>query len=267
MSSKGENKVVVPNYGDLTVYVGFDSRNFGQMMAYETCRTSIVKTASQPVEVRQLIQKNLRARGIYYQPVDPKAATEFSLTRFLTPFLNQFKGWAVFCDSDFVWTDDVWKILDYARADPGKAVYCVHHNHIPKSGLKMNGLAQFAYPRKNWSSMMLFNCEHPSTQKLTVSAVNNQTPAWLHRMYWANDSEIGSIPHTYNYLVGHYYDHNENNLPKVIHWTDGGPWHPGYENCEFGQLWLSFLTEEEKEKIVAEREELRKEMDARLNKQ
>lgn len=254
-------------YNDLTVYIGFDSRNFGQKMAFEVARQSIINHASQPVEVRQLIRKRFQDQGIYWRDEDPLASTEFTYTRFLVPYLNGYRGWALFCDSDFLWTDDVWKMFDVIKNDPNRddrVVYCVKHDYQPSDKFKMDGRRQTQYPRKNWSSCMLFNCGHPSAKLLTLEAVSTQSPAWLHRMQWAKDHEIGELPHTYNYLVGYYQDHNEENPPKVLHYTDGGPWHPGYENVEYGELWLSYLTDEEKQKVFAEREELRTEKEKRM---
>jgi hypothetical protein len=109
----------------------------------------------------------------------------------------------------------------------------------------MDGRPQEYYPRKNWSSLMLFNCSHPSIKNLTPENVSTQTPQWLHRMYWAKDEEIGEIDKSYNYLVGYYDDNNIN----ALHYTDGGPWHPGYENVEHGEKWLEYINKEEKQKI------------------
>ena len=112
----------------------------------------------------------------------------------------------------------------------------------------MDERPQEYYPRKNWSSLMLFNCSHPSTKNLSLENVSTQTPAWLHRMQWAKDEEIGEIHKSYNYLVGYYDDNNM----KALHYTDGGPWHPGYENVEHGDKWLTYLSEDEKNKMNQE---------------
>jgi len=111
-------------------------------------------------------------------------------------------------------------------------VSCVQHDYTPTSATKMDGLQQTTYPRKNWSSLMMFNCEHPDTQKLSVEVVNTESPKYLHRMSWA--SSIGSIPLTYNYLEGDY-EYIDN--PKVVHFTNGGPWHETWKG-DYGDLWL-----------------------------
>ena len=87
------------------------------------------------------------------------------------------------------------------------------------------------YPKKNWSSLMLFNCSHPSIKNLNINNINTKQPAWLHRMEWCKENEIGEIDKKYNYLVGYY---NDNNF-KALHYTDGGPWYENFKNCEFNK--------------------------------
>ena len=132
------------------------------------------------------------ARGFYARGKDPLASTEFTYSRFLTPALAGFKGWALFCDSDFLWLHDIAGLAKYAQGS--KAVQCVQHDYTPKETTKMDGAVQTAYPRKNWSSLMLFNCEHPSVVKnLTPEIVNRESGAYLHRMQWVADEDIGAL--------------------------------------------------------------------------
>jgi hypothetical protein len=107
----------------------------------------------------------------------------------------------------------------------------------------MDGLKQEWYPRKNWSSLMLFNCGHSDCKNLNLKTINNETPKYLHRMEWTIDENIGSMPLDYNYLVG-YYDSSDN--PSALHFTDGGPWHQDTIDVEYGEEWLSYLTKQEK---------------------
>jgi lipopolysaccharide biosynthesis glycosyltransferase len=234
----------------LHIYIGFDTRNYGQTLAYEGCKRSIEAKLNRDkyeVEIHQLNLKELMKSGHMYRDVDPLASTEFTYTRFLVPFLNGYKGKALFCDSDFIWDCCISEAFDYLQND--QAVACVQHDYTPNATVKMNGLAQCAYPRKNWSSLMVFNCEHPSTKLLTVQTTNEQSPAWLHRMEWAKDTEIGMIPYQYNYLVDTYNTDDA----KVYHYTDGGPWHPGYENVNYGNHWKQYMTDTE---IIKLKEEL-----------
>jgi lipopolysaccharide biosynthesis glycosyltransferase len=199
----------------MKIYVGWDSR---EDIAFQVARHSILKRTKSDVEVVPIKQYELRTAGIYNRPIDKKASTEFSLTRFAVPILNDYKGWAIFVDCDFLWLSDVKEIFD--MADDKYAVMCVHHDYKPKEEVKMDGKQQFVYPRKNWSSMMLWNCGHPSNKKLTKEVLNNETTPFLHRFRWLKDEEVGEIPYQYNYLEGWY----KTNDAKVVHYTRGGPW-------------------------------------------
>lgn len=226
----------------LCVYIGLDTRNYGQQLAYEVCRKSILKHLNENYEVtiRPLIRRDLESAGVFYRTEDSLASTEFTYTRFLVPYLNNYKGTAVFCDSDFLWDCSIHEVFQYLGDN---AVACVKHDYTPTNTTKMNGLTQTVYPRKNWSSLMVFNCEHPDIANLNIENVNKQTPAWLHRMQWTE--HIGEIPYQYNYLV-EYYNTDD---AKVYHFTEGGPWHPGKENVQYGDKWLAYLTETEKNKL------------------
>ena len=213
----------------LKIYIGWDSR---EDIAYQVCRQSIINTASVPVEIVPLKQKELKKLGLYWRKEDKLSSTEFTFTRFLVPELNKFNGWALFIDCDFVAIDDVKKLFD--QIDNRYAVMCAHHDYTPKEGIKMDGQMQTVYPRKNWSSMMLINCGHPSNAALVKSLVNDPEidGKYLHRFSWLDDSEIGKISHEWNWLVGWYKEPEDGN-PKFLHYTEGGPWFKEYENCEY----------------------------------
>jgi lipopolysaccharide biosynthesis glycosyltransferase len=218
----------------MKVFVGYDPR---EDIAYQVCKHSIVKR--QPnADVRPLVQKELRDAGWYTRPVDKLASTEFTFTRFLVPELANFEGWAVFMDCDMILTTDIKELFD--QADDKYAVMCVQHDYTPKEGMKMDGQKQTIYPRKNWSSVVLFNCGHPSNARLTQDMVNDPelNGAYFHRFSWLKDEEIGELDHTWNYLVGVYDDIE---TPKLIHYTEGGPWFENYRDCEFNELWKKEL--------------------------
>jgi len=228
----------------LTVYIGYDSADYGQYLANIVCIRSMSNYAK--LNIKSLVKKDLEEQKIFDRD-DSTGSTEFTYTRFLVPYLNNYQGYAIFCDSDFLWNCDPSVLLQYI--DPTKAISCVQHEYTEcPNQTKMDGLKQEWYPRKNWSSLIVFNCAHPSCRKLTPETVNTQTPKWLHRMEWAEDEEIGSIPHTFNYLVGYYHDHK---LPKAIHYTDGGPWYKTTRNCEFANLWINYLEDDEKKKLFS----------------
>ena len=132
--------------------------------------------------------------------------------------------------------------------DPKYAIYCVKHKYDKCSNkFKMDGKKQEWYPKKNWSSLMLFNCSHPSIKNLNINNINTKSPSWLHRMEWCKEEEIGEIDKKYNYLVGYYNDNNY----KALHYTDGGPWYENFKNCEFNQEWLKYLNDEEKQNLYS----------------
>ena len=213
----------------LKIFIGWDSR---EDIAYQVARKSILAYATVPVEIVPLKQNKLRKEGLYWRDVDKLASTEFTFTRFLIPELCNFKGWALFIDCDFVFLDDVKKLFD--EINDQYAVMCAQHDYTPKPGIKMDGQTQTAYPRKNWSSMMLINCGHSSNRCVTKEFVNDpyKTGAYLHRFSWLNNSKIGKLSHEWNWLVG-WYKEPTDGKPQALHYTEGGPWFPEYENCEY----------------------------------
>lgn len=214
----------------LKVYVGYDSR---EDIAWQVARHSATRHSSRDLDVYPLRQTTLRELGLYTRPIDQSATTEFSLTRFLTPYLAAHEGWSIFCDCDFLFTDDIYKVLD--GVDPSKAAYVVQHDYVPANAIKMDGKAQTSYPRKNWSSFILFNGAHPSVKALTPEVVNTASPAFLHRLNWAKDEDIGALPLTWNFLEGEYPKPAE--TPKVIHYTNGGPWFENWQDVDYADLW------------------------------
>jgi len=213
----------------LKVYVGWDSR---EDIAFQACKASILKHASVPVDIVPLKQHVLRREGIYTREVDQLASTEFTFTRFLVPSMKGWNGWALFIDCDFIFLDDIAKL--FAQADDKYAVMCAHHDYTPKEGVKMDGQQQTQYPRKNWSSAVLFNAGHPSNRHLTRDCVNDEskTGAWFHRFSWLPDEEVGEFSHEWNWLVG-WYKEPEDGSPKALHYTEGGPWFEEYQDCEY----------------------------------
>lgn len=223
---------------ELRVFVGYDPR---EDIAYQVCKHSI-ETRSKNAVVKPLVQKELREQGYYDRPIDKLASTEFTFTRFLVPELSNFNGWAMFMDCDMILQTDIAEL--FAQANDKYAVMCVKHDYTPKEGTKMDGQAQTVYPRKNWSSVMLFNCSHPSNQELNVELVNDPkvTGKYLHRFSWLKDEEIGELGPEWNWLAG-WYKEPEDGSPKLIHYTEGGPWFENYRNCEYHAEWKTELQE------------------------
>jgi lipopolysaccharide biosynthesis glycosyltransferase len=215
------------------VYVGFDP---GESIAYDVCRHSILSRTRAAVTVAPLVQKELRERKLYWRTGDPLASTEFTYTRFLVPALSGHRGWALYCDCDFLWLADIAALI--ALADDRFAAMCVHHDHRPTEAMKMDGRVQTLYPRKNWSSLILWNCAHPSNAALTPDVVNRESGSFLHRFSWLKDEEIGVLPETWNWLEG-WSEAPAGGPPNVVHYTRGGPWFDQWKNVAFADLWLA----------------------------
>ena len=220
----------------MKVFVGYDTR---EDIAYQVCKHSIESKQSD-ASVRPLKQQELRDAGWYTRGIDKLASTEFTFTRFLIPELCNFNGWALFMDCDMILKTDIKQLFD--QADDEYAVMCVQHDYSPSATTKMDGQAQTIYPRKNWSSVMLFNCGHKSNAKLTQNLINDPkiTGAYLHRFSWLKDKEVGELSPEWNWLVGHYKEPKDG-TPKLIHYTEGGPWFENYRNCDYHQDWKDEL--------------------------
>ncbi|XP_009380374.2 protein CDI [Musa acuminata AAA Group] len=231
------------------VFIGYDPR---EDVAYQVCRRSLLRRSSVPLSVHPIRQADLRAAGLYWRPRGPTESTEFSFTRFLTPYLAGHRGWALFVDCDFLFLHDPAAL--FALRDPSFAVMCVHHDYAPSETTKMDGAVQTVYPRKNWSSLVLYNCAHrKNVAALIPDAVSTQSGAFLHRFMWLDDAEIGEIPFVWNFLVGHNKvdpADPDNTAPKAIHYTSGGPWFERYKDCEFADLWINELEESNAEKAA-----------------
>lgn len=208
------------------VFVGFDDR---ETVAYHVLCESIRRHASKPVSITPLVRSQLaftRARG-------PLESTDFAFTRFLVPHLVNYEGLALFLDCDMLVKADVWELLFYPAAYPDKAVFVAQHDYVPKTNTKFLGQTQTVYPRKNWSSVMLFNARHCTA--LTPEYVHTATGQDLHRFAWLEDDKIGALPLYWNWLVDEY-PHNDQ--AKNLHYTLGGPWFPDTANCDHQEDWV-----------------------------
>lgn len=221
----------------MKVFIGWDSR---EDIAYKVCKRSLEKHSSIPLEITPIKQNEMREKNLYWREHDPFSSTEFSFTRFLTPYLARYEGWVLFCDCDFLFRHDIAGLEDYM--DGEKAVFVVKHNYVPTEMVKMDGKLQTQYPRKNWSSFMLINCGHPYVQALTPDVVNKQTGMYLHRFQWLENKHIGELPIAYNYLEGWYTKQDCPN-PIAVHFTRGGPWFKDYMDVEYGQEWMKISKE------------------------
>lgn len=190
----------------------------------------MLETASMPVRFIPLAQRLL---GGFDGQRD--GSNQFIYSRFLVPYLQGFEGDAIFVDGDMIVTEDIHGILDTVSRD--RAVSVVKHDYETKHRQKYVGTALQSpnddYPRKNWSSVMVWNCGHESNRILTPELVNNSSGAFLHRFEWLNDEEIGSLPTRWNWLVGEY-----GHKPAALyHYTLGAPGFDHYSRCDAADLW------------------------------
>ena len=234
----------------LNVYIGWDGR---EAVGSDVAAHSIRKRAKSPISISYLKHRELRKLGYFsrawlirgsdgdFQDLidDMKFSTEFSHTRFLVPELMRFNGWALFMDADMIFLSDISKL--FALCDDRYAVMVVKHTHIPDKSIKMDGRENLKYPRKNWSSFVLWNCSHPANKEITKERVNFMKGSELHRFSWLKDEEIGSLPFSYNFISGvtpKNWSVNTRAMPDVIHYTEGGPWFEECQNVPYGGLWV-----------------------------
>lgn len=226
----------------LDIFVGYDAREDD---AYRVCRRSLIRRSDSPLHIQSLSLGPLQDRGLFRRTwhevegqriddLDGKPfSTDFSFTRFLVPALKGHAGWALFVDCDFVFLADVAEV--FAAADDAKAVMVCKQVHQPREAVKMDGMLQTTYRRKNWSSLMLFNCGHPANAVL-AEATNEKTGSWLHGFGWLKDEEIGDLDPRWNWIEG-----VTRGEPKAVHYTKGGPWFPEYRNVPYADNWTREL--------------------------
>jgi len=215
----------------LNVYIGFDPK---ETVAYHVLAHSILRRASVPVSIAPLMQSQLK--GIYTRGRGPTESTEFSLTRFLVPFLSEFRGWSLFMDCDMLCRTDVAELAGWIERSADKAVLVCQHDYTPKTERKFLDQVQTTYPRKNWSSLMLFN--NARCRALTPDYVNTASGLDLHRFRWTDDAAIGELPLEWNWLVGEY-PHAA--AAKIVHYTLGGPYFDDYRDCDYAGEWRDEL--------------------------
>ena len=210
------------------VFVGFDSK---EIVAYHVLCQSIIDHASIPVTFTPLALGTLR--GVFTRERNQLQSTEFSFSRFLTPYLSGYTGWSLFIDCDMLFRRDIAEL--WALRDPRYAAMCCKHDYTPKEETKFLGQVQTRYAKKNWSSVLLFNNER--CRALTPEYVNTASGLELHQFKWlASDEEIGSLPLTWNHLVGVYdYDPAAAN----VHFTEGGPYFEAYSRADFAEEWFA----------------------------
>lgn len=227
----------------IRVYIGFDRR---EEEAYRVAEHSIRARSSVPVCITPLRLERFQRHGLIRRPLEvgeyqttdvisaAKQSTEFATSRFLVPFLAH-TGPAIFMDCDVVCLGDIAELA--GLFDPSKAVQVVKHAGLHPDSVatvKMDGQTQYAYARKNWSSVVLWNCDHEAHRRLTLDGVNGCRGLDLHQFWWLRDDEIGDLPAEWNWLVGVRPMPAD---PKLAHFTLGGPWLPNWQAKPHDEIW------------------------------
>jgi hypothetical protein len=209
----------------IRVFIGYDSR---EAVAFHVCVNSIIRHTSIPISVTPLALNNL----LGYRETHTDGSNQFIYSRFLVPHLENYQGWAIFIDGDMLLRADVAEL--WALRDDSKAVMCVHHEYKTKVTRKYLGAANQDYPRKNWSSVVLWNCGHSANRIITPEFVEGATGSQLHRFTWLSDDLIGEIPKAWNWLPDEFGPNQE---AKLLHWTLGTPCFHEYATAPMAEEW------------------------------
>lgn len=227
----------------MRVFIGHDEREHeAALVAAKTLR----EVTHGEIEPEFLKVDKLRAQGLLWRLSDHRGgqdydlvsnapkSTRFAISRFLTPIIGT--GWCLFTDCDVVFLRDPREMFADAQRVDAHPVYVVKHDHRPESRWKMVNQVQTAYYRKNWSSVMLFDCDHHANQRLSLRDVNERPGRDLHAFYWLHDDEIGALDPCWNVLVGV----QEKPLDAaILHYTLGGMWLPGWKGGPHDDIWLA----------------------------
>jgi hypothetical protein len=209
----------------LNIYVGYDS-NMNDLEG--VCKLSILKSIEESLgggkwnnylEFKPEIKILDIAKLPDYNREYANQSTEFTYSRFLIPYLENYEGFSLFVDNDFIFTKTPLSMFNYLS--PDDAVACIKYPHYEHDATKFDGEVNIDYPCKLWSSMMFFNNGHEDCKKLTPEVVNTWTGKQLHQFEWTD--KISEIPQKYIFVEG--YDNPEEKWDYTgIHYTRGGPW-------------------------------------------
>jgi lipopolysaccharide biosynthesis glycosyltransferase len=209
----------------INLVVGFDQR---EAVAYHVFCQTIIDRATMPVQFLPLAENTLNK----YKEVHTDGSNKFIYSRFLTPYLMNYSGWAIFADGDMVCQADIAEL--WSLRDETKAVQVVKHDYKTKAAKKYLGNKNEDYPKKNWSSLILWNCSHPENAILTPEFIQSQPGSFLHRFSWLREDLIGELDAEWNWLAIEY---PENPKAKLIHYTLGTPCFKDYANESMSDVW------------------------------
>ena len=209
----------------LKVFIGYDEK---EAVVFHTCVQSIIETCSVPVSIHPLNLKMFKN----YKETHKDGSNNFIYSRFLVPYLTNFSGKALFLDGDMIVNHDLKDLFD--QFDKQYAVQVVKHDYKTKFPIKYLGHKNDDYPKKNWSSVILFNCSHPKNKILTPKLIETSQGSYLHRFSWLDEKEVGEIPKEWNYLVLEY---PETKKAKIFHYTVGAPCFNDFDYGIEAKIW------------------------------
>ena len=209
----------------INIFIGYDHR---EAIAYHVCANSIIRHSSKTVSLTPLALQNMQD----YQETHTDGSNQFIYSRFLVPHLMEYKGWAIFMDGDMLLRDDINKLWE--MRDNNKAVMVVKHDYKTKMTEKYLGAKNENYPRKNWSSVILWNCSHPANKVVTPEFIETATGAQLHRFTWLADELVGELPKVWNWLPDEF---GANQDAKLLHYTLGTPSFHDFATTPMGDEW------------------------------
>lgn len=209
----------------IPIFIGYDPR---EAVAYHTCSNSIIRHASQPVAIIPLALNLFKD----YTETHTDGSNQFIYSRFLVPHLMGFSGHAIFIDGDMIVRSDIVELWNLRELNTD--VQVVKHDYKTKMKEKYLGAKNEDYPRKNWSSVMIFNCQNFPTKKLTPEYIQKSTGAHLHRFEWTTDDRIGELPPEWNWLPDEY---GTNPDAKLLHYTLGTPCFHEFATTPQGDEW------------------------------
>lgn len=213
------------SFNSINLIVGFDQR---EAVAYHVFCQSVIDRCTMPVMFMPLSLNALKD----YNESHQDGSNAFIYSRFLSPYLMGYEGWAIFADGDMICKSDISDL--WGKRDSTKAVQVVKHDYQTKSVKKYLGNKNENYPRKNWSSLVLWNCSHPKNRILTPEFIESQQGSYLHRFSWLADDDIGELDVGWNWLAIEY---DENPNAKLIHYTLGTPCWNEYASTSMSDEW------------------------------
>ena len=212
-----------------SIYIGYDAN---EPTAYHVLAHSILRRATAPISVTPLVREQLKP--FFERQRGPLESTDFSISRFLVPYLSGYQGYSIFMDCDMLCLADIKELWTFIT-NRHTAVWVAPHEYTPKSEVKMQGQVQTIYPRKNWSSLMIFN--NSQCRTLTPDYVSTASGLDLHRFVWVKSEKlIGTLPLEWNWLGGEYAI---NPNAKMLHYTLGGPWFQETQQCDRAEDWYT----------------------------